>query len=211
MNGKALCARLWALGASLLALSAAAMGQVNSAANYGSLFPRTGYKNPFVDRTARNVGDILTVVVSENAISNVSASTSARKKDSNSVQAPFISALKIPILRQIIGDLSTGADSSVSGQGNSTNSSQLQARVAVIVKEILANGNMVVEGTRWVKVNREETNITFTGIVRRDDVRADNTVRSENVAEAKITNISKGLIAERQRKGFLTRILDWLF
>lgn len=192
------------------ALVALAWGQTRAADNFGSLFP-PDYHNPMVDRTARNVGDILTVVVSETSSSNVAASTNATKKDSNKVTAPFISALKIPVLRQVIGDLSTGADSSVSGQGSSTNTSRLTARVAVIVKEVLPNGNMIIEGTRWVKVNKQETNITFTGIVRRDDVRADNTVFSENVAEAKITNVSKGLIAERQRRGFLTRLLDWLF
>lgn len=70
---------------------------------------------------------------------------------------------------------------------------------------------MVVEGTRVIKVNKEEQMITFTGIVREDDVLADNTVLSERVAEAKITNLGKGLAADRQRRGIITRILDWLF
>lgn len=194
----------------VLLLGTAAFSQTNSASNWGSLFP-SNYRNPSLDRTARAVGDILTVVVVESTSSNVSASTNATKKDSNKVTAPFISALKVPLLKDIIGDLSTGADSNVSGSGSSTNSSKLSARISVIVKEVQPNGNMIVEGTRWIKVNKEETNITFTGVVRRDDVSGDNTVQSENVAEAKITNVSKGLIAERQRRGFLTRILDWLF
>lgn len=198
------------MGFALAALVAVAGAQTNSADNFGSLFPQK-YKNPMVDRTARGVGDILTVVVSESATSNVSASTNAMKKDSNNVNLPVVQALKLPLIRQIIGDLGSSADSTVSGQGSSSNSSSMTARVAVMVKEVLPNGNMVVEGTRWVKVNKEETNITFTGIVRRDDVRADNTVMSQDVAEAKITNISKGLVAERQRKGIITRILDWLF
>lgn len=207
---KALGVVRWALGVLILAVAATSGAQTHSDENYGSLFPK-GFKNPAVDRTARAVGDLLTVVVSEVATSNVAASTNASKKDSNNVKAPLIGALKIPLIKQIIGDLSTSADSTVSGQGTSSNSSNLTARVAVIVKEVLPNGNMVVEGTRWVKVNREETNITFSGIVRRDDIRADNTILSQDVAEAKITNISKGLIAERQRKGIITRILDWLF
>lgn len=194
----------------LFALAASVTAQTKSEENFGSLFPGK-FKNPFVDRTARNVGDILMVVVSENVSSNVAASTTATKKDATSVTSSLLSSLKIPIVGKIIDNLGTGASSSVAGAGNSTNTSQLTAKVAVIVKEVMPNGNMVVEGTRWVKVNKEETNITFGGIVRRDDVRADDTVLSENVAEAKITNVSKGLIAERQRKGFITRLLDWLF
>jgi flagellar L-ring protein precursor FlgH len=70
---------------------------------------------------------------------------------------------------------------------------------------------MVIEGTRMVKVNKEDQAITFAGIVRADDVRADNTVLSENIAEVRITNVGKGLISDRQRRGIITRILDWLF
>jgi flagellar L-ring protein FlgH len=196
--------------AAIAVLSATAAAQAHSEDNNGSLFPTT-YKNPLFDRTARNVGDILTVVVSEVASSNMGATTTATKKDSTAATSPLIAALKIPLVRQVIGSLSGTADSSVSGAGTSTNTSQVSAKVSVIVKQVMPNGNLVIEGVRWVKVNREETNITFTGIVRRDDVRADNTVASENVAEARITNSSKGLVAERQRKGFITRLLDWLF
>ena len=200
--------RLFCIG--FVALTAFAGAQVNSSENCGSLFPQN-FKNPFLDRTARCVGDILTVVISESSNSNLSASTNATKKDNNNVSIPVIAALKIPLINRIIGDLSSSADSTVSGQGTTSNSSRMTARISVLVKSIDPNGNMVIEGTRWVKVNREETNITFTGLVRRDDVRADNTVLSERVAEARITNVSKGLIAERQRRGFITRILDWLF
>lgn len=193
-----------------IAVPAIAGAQIHSEDNFGSLVPPK-YKNPYLDRTARNVGDIITVVVSENVSSNMAAATNATKKDSNSVTSPLLSSLNVPIFGKIINNLGTGASSSVAGAGNSTNTSQITAKVAVIVKEVLPNGNLVIEGTRWVKVNKEETNITFTGIVRRDDVRGDDTVMSENVAEAKITNVSKGLVAERQRKGFITRLLDWLF
>jgi len=206
---------LLVIGCWLVAVAASA--QVNSAENYGSLFP-PHFKNPLYDRNARAVGDILTVVVVENASSNMGASTTATKKDSNSVTVPALSPGSVPILGSFLSGLGSGlsnlgtnANSSVAGAGTSTNTSQVTAKVAVIVKEVLPNGNLVIEGTRWVKVNKEETNITFTGIVRRDDVAADDTVASANVAEAKITNVSKGLVADRQRKGFLTRILDWLF
>jgi flagellar L-ring protein precursor FlgH len=206
-----------ALGLGLVATAALAPAQTKSDDNYGSLVP-PNFKNPLLDRTARCVGDILTVVVVEDASSNMAAATNGTKKDSNAIGIPFLGNIRIPGLTHILGSLGTGlsnlsdsANSTVSGSGSSTNSSKVTARVSVIVKQVLPNGNMVVEGTRWVKINKEETNISFTGIVRRDDIRADNTVASENVAEAKITNVSKGLVAERQRKGFITRLLDWLF
>lgn len=188
-----------------------ALGQ--SDADAGSLFNR-GMRNPFASRTAKHVGDILTIVVSETSAANYSVSTTASKKDDNFVakaMLPFLSALNVPLIDQLLGGLSTGAQSSNNGTGATTQSSKFTARVSVIVKQVLPNGAMVIEGNRLIKVNREEQQITFTGIVREDDVRADNTVLSERVAEARITNLGKGLAADRQRRGIITRILDWLF
>lgn len=188
-----------------------AMAQTDQDA--GSLFNK-GMKNPFLSRTAKGIGDILTIVVSETSTASYNVSTTAAKKDDNSVASavlPFVSALKIPLLDQLLGGLSTGASSSNNGSGSTTQSGKLTARVTVTVKQILPNGNMVIEGVRMIKVNKEEQQITFTGIVREDDVRSDNTVLSERVAEARITNLGKGLAADRQRRGILTRILDWLF
>ena len=198
-------------------LAAISMGQTKSEDNYGSLVPQN-YHNPMLDRTARGVGDILTIVISENATSTMSASTTATKKDTNQIGVGPLNPASMPILGHFLSGLGAGlsntntsANSSVAGAGSSTNTSQLTADVSVIVKQVLPNGNLVVEGTRWVKVNKEETNITFSGIVRPDDIAANNTIASEFDAEAKITNVSKGLVAERQRKGFLTQLLDWLF
>lgn len=202
--------KMWLIGCGL-AIASAAIAQSDQDA--GSLFNR-GQKNPYLSRTAKNVGDILTIVVSETSSANYTVSTTASKQDDNSVAKavlPFVSALKIPLLDQLLGGLTTGAQSSNAGNGATTQSGKFTARVTVMVKQVLPNGNMVIEGTRMIKVNREEQQITFTGIVREDDVLADNTVLSEKVAEAKITNLGKGLAADRQRRGIITRILDWLF
>lgn len=197
-----------------LLMACAAFASAQSDEDAGSLFNKGGMRNPYMTRTARTIGDILTIVVSESTSASYTATTSASKKDDNSVaQAvlPFVSALKIPLLDQLLGGLSTGAASSNAGNGSTTQQGKFTARVAVTVKQVLPNGNMIIEGNRIIKINKDEQAITFTGIVRLDDVRADNTVLSENVAEAKITNLGKGLIADRQRKGIITKILDWLF
>jgi flagellar L-ring protein FlgH len=207
-------------------LSACALGQtVNSAENYGSLVP-ANMASPYLTRKARAVGDIVTIMVEESTSASYSATTSASKKDDNvidSIVAPFVN----PILsgakailgkdvlgqfwRSLSGGLSTGDKSTNSGAGTTTSNGRFQTRLSVIVREVLPNGNMVIEGTRMVKVNREDQMITFAGIVRSDDVRADNTILSENIAEVRITNVGKGLISDRQRRGIITRILDWLF
>jgi len=200
---------IWILG--LAAVSVTSIAQSDQDA--GSLF-NGGIRNPYLSRTARHVGDILTIVVSEQSAANYAVATTASKKDDNLVakaMLPFLSALNVPLIDQLLGGLSTGAQSSNAGTGSTTQSGKFTAKVSVIVKQVLPNGAMLVEGTRQIKINREEQTITFTGLVREDDVRADNTVLSERVAEARITNLGKGLAADRQRRGIITRILDWLF
>jgi flagellar L-ring protein FlgH len=203
--------KMWLMGFGLWLAAGTAQAQTDQDA--GSLFNK-GTKNPYLSRTAKSIGDILTIVVSETSNANYTVATTASKKDDNSITKavlPFISALKIPLLDQLLGGLSTGNQSSNAGNGATSQSGKFTARVTVTVKQVLPNGNMVIEGNRIIKINREEQQITFTGIVREDDIRADNTVLSERVAEAKITNLGKGLAADRQRRGILTRILDWLF
>lgn len=200
-------------------LAAIAMTAISGAQNgptdqdAGSLFNK-GTRNPYTSRTARMVGDVLTVVVSETTNATYNVSTTATKKDDNNIiqsVIPFISALKIPLLDQLLGAQSTGATSNTNGTGGTTATGKYTGRMAVTVKDVLPNGNLVIEGTRLIKINKEDQLITFTGVVRVDDVKSDNTVLSENVAEAKITNLGKGTAADRQRKGIITRLLDWLF
>jgi flagellar L-ring protein precursor FlgH len=83
--------------------------------------------------------------------------------------------------------------------------------MSVIVREVTPSGQLVVEGTRSLVTNRETQTLVLSGIVRRDDIRADNTVLSTNLADAEIRMEGKGLIADRQRRGILTQIMDWLF
>lgn len=179
--------------------------------NDGSLVP-SKMRNPYLDRTAKRAGDVLTVVVDESSTAALSANTTAAKKDSNAIDKLVTPFLKnIPLVKDFLGGLSTGANSSNSGSGATNGTTRLNAKISVVVKEVLPNGNLVIEGNRIVKVNKDLQIYKLTGIVRPDDVRRDNTVKSEAIAEANITTDGKGLIGDRQRRGILTRLLDWLF
>ncbi|MFN8220880.1 MAG: flagellar basal body L-ring protein FlgH [Fimbriimonadales bacterium] len=186
------------LGVALLSTSALAQD------NPGSLWSDT--KNPMVDRIARSVGDIVTIIVSETSSSSFAAQTSTSKSDSNSI----LKGLG-PVLGNLIPALSTGANGSSTGQGSTTQTGKLSARITATIKTVLPNGILILEGTKTVTVNKEVQTIKLTGMIRRDDIRSDNTVLSENIADAFIVTSGKGAIADRQRRGFLTRILDWLF
>jgi flagellar L-ring protein precursor FlgH len=201
-------------GLALAAMSAAQTADPET--NYGSLYPKKS-QSLIESRTAMRKGDILTIVVNENLTGALGSTTNATKADSTKVgrsEVPILGDvlkwLKIPSLG-ILGNKSSSAESTVSGAGTTTTTNRLNGRVAVTVVDVLPNGNMVVEGKKNLNLNKETVTITISGVVRRDDVRPDNTVLSDNVAEAEIRASGRGVIADRQRRGILTRILDWLF
>jgi flagellar L-ring protein FlgH len=157
---------------------------------------------------------VVTIVINENSNAQFQANTAATKKDANSTndsRIPLLDFLKVGLLDTVLKGNSTGVNSSVTGQGQTAQVGRFQTRMAAVVKQVLPNGTMLVEGTRTVKINRESQLFTLSGIIRQDDIRSDNTILSENLANAEIRSEGIGLIYDRQRRGILTRILDFLF
>jgi flagellar L-ring protein precursor FlgH len=184
----------------ILCCAGGAIAQTN-----GSLWDDDA-KNPFTDRIAKKVGDVLTVIVAESSAASSTASTQASKKDDASVSAGVG-----PILRALIPKLGSSSDFKSQGQGSTSRSGNLTARLTVIVKGTLPGGNLVIEGTRYVQVNKEFQKMTITGVVRPDDINFDNTILSEFIANADIRFDGKGTVGDRQRKGLISQLLDWLF
>lgn len=193
------------------ASAATSMAQELPPDNTGSLWS-SSKPNAFLDRTARKEGDVLTIIISETSTASFTASTSTSKTDTNSV-----SKTVIPILSSLIPSLipnttgSAGGSLSSAGTGSTASTGKFTARMSAIVKKVLPNGNLVIEGTRYVKVNKDTQTFVLSGIIKQDSVLPDNTVLSESIAEAEIRVDGKGSISDRQRKGILSQVIDWLF
>src|SRR5262249_20356933 len=141
--------------ASKLALAAALL---TVGARADSLWPASGTGNQagmVADRKAAAKGDILTIVVAESAVASSSQSTkSSRDSSLNDAITSFI----YPNLGKNGGALpSTSATgkASYSGGGDISNSQSLSARAAVLVTDVLPNGNLVIEGVRVVRFSNE--------------------------------------------------------
>lgn len=193
----------------LLWLQGEAQGQPSD--NPGSLWSNEA-RNPFLDRTARKEGDVLTIIISETSTATFTATTETQRSEGNSVVKPVVPILSA-IAPWMVPNLSgsTSGNLSSKGTGSTQSVGRFQARMSAVVKQVLPNGNLVIEGTRYVRVNKDLQTFVLSGIVRPDDVRPDNTVLSESIAEADLRVDGKGAISERQRRGILSRILDWLF
>ena len=109
------------------------------------------------------------------------------------------------------GNLS--GDQAFSGEGWSTQSNRLDGSVTVTVVEQLPNGNLFVQGEKWLTLNQGKEFVRVSGIVRPVDILADNSVSSEKVANARIEYAGKGALADANRMGWLARFFNspWIW
>lgn len=166
----------------------------------------------YSDRKARRVGDILTVIVSESA--SVSASKRTKTDKKASVDAAVNAFFWDPASSN--GGTHNGSlpqtrmsgTNSFDGGGEISNKQTITARAAVTVVDVLPNGNLVIEGSRFVSYSGEKQYAILRGLVRLDDITNTNTVASSAIADARVEFVSQGTISANQRKGWLTRFID---
>jgi len=159
----------------------------------------------FSDNKARRVGDTLTVVITETGAASSVAATKTAKNESLSYGPGFG-----PLLFNIKNfGVSGGINSTASG--STTRTDNLSASIGVTVKEVLPNGNLVVEGRRKVGMNAETQEITLTGVVRPTDIQPNNTIASPLVADAQIKYGGRGPVGDKQHDGIISRIFKVLF
>jgi flagellar L-ring protein precursor FlgH len=168
----------------------------------------------YADKRATQVGDIITIIVSETSTASKNNETKTEKQSSLSAAiASFLyppSASGLLTKKGSLPAMAYNSDIKHDGSGSINNSETVVAKVAVRIVDVLPNRNLVVEGRRETAFSGEKQTIVLRGVVRQDDVNSDNTVFSYNVADATIQMIGKGTVSDVQRKGWFTRIWDKL-
>jgi len=175
----------------------------------GSLWVSGRGGNMFADVKARNVGDIVTINVVESAIASNNAATKTTR--TSGLEASWSG-----VLAKITGDW-VGSDQKVDfannfdGKGDTTRSSQLSTYITAQVFQVLPNGYLAIQGNRQVRVNNENQVINVQGVIRTEDISASNIILSTYISDAKIELIGQGVVSDKQRPGWLARILDWVW
>jgi flagellar L-ring protein precursor FlgH len=170
----------------------------------------------FVDKRARRINDIVTVVVSESATGGNNASTDTSRDTSTGAGITSLLGIEQSILQRnanmgsSINVAGTSANS-LKGKGQTSRDGSLRATISARVMNILDNGNFVIEGRRQLTINAEDQYLILTGIVRPDDITADNLISSQYIADAKIVYTGKGIVDDKMRPGWLTRVVDWVW
>jgi flagellar L-ring protein precursor FlgH len=179
----------------------------------------------YADPKARRVGDVVTIKIVESSSATNNADTNTGRN--TSLQASIDSFLGLekkytdpsspnykayPRINPF-GKVDANFDSTFKGSGSTSRSGDLTAYVTARVSGVMPNGDLHVQGFREIRVNHENQIISVEGFVRSRDISAENVVLSTYLADARITYSGTGIVNDKQRPGWLTRVLDaaWPF
>ena len=176
--------------------------------------PNSDQRGMVADRKGARVGDIITIVVSESG-----AQTSSQSKTTNSTSAvdASVSQFLYPSTVSKFGTsggalpaIKFGGKNDYTGGGAVNNSQTITARAAVLITEVLPNGNFVIEGVRRVTFSGETQHLVLHGVVRPDDIAPDNTVVSSSIANARLEFLDEGELSSASKRGWLSKLYESL-
>jgi flagellar L-ring protein precursor FlgH len=182
------------------------------AGNGGSIFagntPGNRGLRLYQDNKAREVGDLLTVVLIENTRAKTNAKTAVSKDANLEMAAPSIFGQDITYKGNPLLQAEVEGKRKFAGAGDSAQSNQLAGDITVSVVEQLGNGNLRVAGEKRVRLNQGDELIQVQGIVRTADIGPDNRVTSDRVGEARIVYGGRGTLARSNAMGWLARFFN---
>ena len=156
------------------------------------------------DKQDYEVGDLVTVLIEEDASAVQSAVSDSSKGSDVDVGAGSG-------ILSFLNPFSFGYSGSESADGSTERTGTLEADITVTIEEVLDNGNFRIAGNKNIKINDETQKIKLTGIIRPSDIKADNTIESQLVADPEIEYEGKGIIGDKQDRGIVSRIFNFIF
>ncbi len=168
-----------------------------------------GGGSQFSDVIARRVGDVLTVVISENH--QITRQEQTKLERDNSLSAEIARFDIAPKAFNPLPTLEATTERDFEGKADYSKQGQFTATLSALVVDVLPNGNLVIEGHRSVLTDGELKRIAVTGIVRTADITSTNTVQSERVANAHIEFEGDGPLSSTTERGWFWDLLDALF
>lgn len=202
-----------------MAQDPAVQAQTATSAKSGSLWT-DGRARMLVgmEGNARMVGDLITVTISERTSTSVMAGTQTTRDSQVSAGIGSIFGLEQKLFSlypelggSIAMDANSGSD--FRGDGTTTREGALAGTLTCKVVEVRPNGNLVILGWKEVRSNKETQYLSLSGMVRPQDIKSNNTIPSDLIAEARIEYTGSGVVADKQAPGYGVRALDhvWPF
>ncbi len=165
----------------------------------------------FADLKARRVGDVLTVVLNESTNASKNAATTTSKTSAVTDTGPALFGKSITTKGIPILDTTLAGSHTFDGEGTSSQGNSLVGSLTVTVINVEANGNLVVQGDKSLKLNQGDEFIHIAGVIRPADIATNNTVTSDKIADAHISYSGKGVLDNANHMGWLTRFFNSAF
>ncbi|WP_324780762.1 flagellar basal body L-ring protein FlgH [Thiobacillus sedimenti] len=172
-------------------------------AGNGAIYQTNAYRPLFEDRRARQVGDILTIVINENTQAGKKAASNGSK--TGAVDSSISAVAGLPL--KTFQGIGVKADSSTQYDDKSAlnSSNTFSGTITVTVTEVLPNGNLVVAGEKQVAFDKGTEYIRLSGVVQPDTILSGNTVSSAKVADARIEYRSSSKLDSAEVMNWLAR------
>lgn len=185
--------------------------------NYAGSLWRPGAREFFKDQRASAVGDILTVLIDITDQAKVNNKTSRSRSSGEDANISGFLGLESQLDKILPNAVSPealtnfGSNSASEGSGAVDRSEDIQLTVAAIVTQVLPNGNLVVQGRQEVRVNFEVRELLVAGVVRPEDISADNAINHTQIAEARISYGGRGHISDMQQPRYGQQLYEVIF
>lgn len=187
----------------------------------GSLWQKGTLSSLFQDYKASRVGDVVTIILDQKLTGSTNANTdtsrdSALKAGMNSAFTGFGKTASA-----YNASVDTSLGTSHKGKGATDRSGALTGTITSRVVKVLSDGNLVVAGSREIMVNEETNYLSLSGIIQPRDIRYKKDkngiwgyeIESSRISDAKFVYSGTGVVAQRQRPGWLSNFVNviWPF
>lgn len=171
----------------------------------GSIYSSATSRDIYSDGRAGRIGDVITVVLTENTQSSKSAKTTVDKSNQFNLPQPTLFGSGVSAFGQPISGSLAESTTEFEGEGKSDMSNSLSGNITVTVHDVLPNGTLVVRGEKWLTLNQGEEFIRVSGLVRPQDIDQNNSVSSTKLADARLTYSGSGTLNDSNVTGWLAR------
>ncbi len=194
----------------------------SSVTSAGSLWRGATSRNRlFSDFRARELGDIITVLILDKTTALGEATTETEGISENDFSVDAVAGLPLDLgMTDFMGlgsrfspDFRGGRENNFSGTGTTERIGEITSTLAVRVMKVLSNGNLYVERAKETTINNERQYVTLAGIVRPEDISRANTISSDAISDLRVELSGEGVLTDKQRPGWFSNVLDnvWPF
>lgn len=172
----------------------------------GGIYHNAGHTmSLFEDLRARQVGDIVTVLLVEATDAAKSSDTTLDKTSNTSIANPVLAGKLRDFGDDNTLEFELDSNTAFDGESASNQSNSLQGSITVTVAKVYPGGNLYVQGEKWIQINQGNEYIRLRGIIRPVDISTNNTILSTNIADARMSYSGTGATADVNKAGWLSR------